>query len=122
MSRIYLARGRIPLQGGFLFRAVQTLSMGMTKADLAKKHSSLKRKLEELEEDYSGSEKELKDLKPLKVLSENEYHELSLKYGHVFEAKIGAEAIVELLEKIDIFVVDVLDIILTQNIVCHGCC
>ena len=60
------------------------------------------RKLEELEEDYSISEKELKDLKPMKIISENEYHELSLKYGHVFEAKIGAEAIDELLQKIDV--------------------
>ncbi|MFA5935988.1 MAG: DNA-directed RNA polymerase subunit beta' [Patescibacteria group bacterium] len=60
------------------------------------------RKLTELEEDYLIAEKELKELKPLKIISENEYHELSLKYGHVFEAKIGAEAIDELLKKIDV--------------------
>ncbi|MBU1032846.1 MAG: DNA-directed RNA polymerase subunit beta' [Patescibacteria group bacterium] len=61
-----------------------------------------KRRLEELDEDLSSSEKELKELKPLKILSENEYHEYSLKYGHVFEAKIGAEAINDLLQKIDV--------------------
>ena len=34
-------------------------------------------------------------------MSENEYRN-SLKYGHVFEAKIGAEAVDELLQKIDV--------------------
>lgn len=60
------------------------------------------RRLQELDEDFNTADKELKDLKPLKILSENEYHDLSLKYGHVFEAKIGAEAINELLGKIDV--------------------
>lgn len=60
------------------------------------------RKLKELEEDFSVVESELKDLEPMTILSENDYHDLSLKYGHVFEAKIGAEAIDELLHKIDV--------------------
>ncbi|MBU2613422.1 DNA-directed RNA polymerase subunit beta' [Patescibacteria group bacterium] len=70
--------------------------------ELDKLHGTKERQLEELEEDFSTSEHELKDLRPLKILSENEYHELSLKYGHVFEAKIGAEALDELLQKIDV--------------------
>ncbi len=70
--------------------------------ELDKVHGQKERKLKDLEEDFTTSEKELKDLKPLKILSENEYHELSLKYGHVFEAKIGAEAVDELLQKIDV--------------------
>lgn len=68
--------------------------------DRATAHSA--RRLEELEQDFSAVEKELKDLKPLKILSEAEYHDLSLKYGHVFEAKIGADAVDELLKKIDV--------------------
>jgi DNA-directed RNA polymerase subunit beta' len=71
-------------------------------AELDKLHGTKERKLEELDEDFSMTEKELKDLKVLRVISENEYHELSLKYGHVFEAKIGAEAVNELLAKIDV--------------------
>ncbi|MFZ2804516.1 MAG: DNA-directed RNA polymerase subunit beta' [Patescibacteria group bacterium] len=71
-------------------------------SELDKLHGNKERKMDELDEDFSISEKELKDLKPLKVLSENEYHDLSLKYGHVFEAKIGAEALHELLSKIDV--------------------
>lgn len=43
----------------------------------------------------------MKDLRPLKILSESEYHDASLRYGHVFEAKIGAEAVDELLKKMD---------------------
>jgi len=58
--------------------------------------------LEELQEDFSDAEKELKELKPLKIISEIEYHDLSLKYGHVFEAAIGAEAIRKLLERVDL--------------------
>ncbi len=71
-------------------------------AELDKVQGNKDRKIKELEGDFSAAEKELKDLKPLKILSENEYHELSLKFGHVFEAKIGAEAIDELLKKIDV--------------------
>jgi DNA-directed RNA polymerase subunit beta' len=65
-------------------------------------HRTKELKLKELEVDFSTTEKELKDLKPLKILAENEYHDLSLKYGHVFEAKIGAEAVNELLHKMDV--------------------
>ncbi len=59
-------------------------------------------RMKELDEDYTVVEKELKELKPLKIISENTYQEWSLKYGHLFEAGIGAEAIRELLDKIDI--------------------
>ncbi|MBU1034801.1 MAG: DNA-directed RNA polymerase subunit beta' [Patescibacteria group bacterium] len=69
---------------------------------LDKAQGTKERRLQELDEDFNTADKELKDLKPLKILSENEYHSLSLKYGHVFEAKIGAEAINELLGKIDV--------------------
>lgn len=54
-----------------------------------------------LEQEFNLAEKELKELKPLKIISEMAYHDLSLKYGHLFEAGIGAEAVRQLLEKID---------------------
>ncbi len=59
-------------------------------------------RLERLEEDFSLVLKELKDLKPLLILSEQQYQELSKKFGHIFEASIGAEAIRLLLAKIDL--------------------
>jgi DNA-directed RNA polymerase subunit beta' len=55
-----------------------------------------------LDEDFGVTQKELKELKPLLILSEQQYQSLSMKFGHVFEASIGAEAIRKLLEKIDL--------------------
>ena len=45
---------------------------------------------------------EVLSLKPLKILSEVEYHEFSLKYGEVFEAGTGAETLRKIFEKIDL--------------------
>jgi len=59
-------------------------------------------KVARLDEDYAQTQKELKDLKPLLILSEQQYQDLSLKFGHLFEAAIGAEAIRQLLSKIDL--------------------
>jgi len=59
-------------------------------------------KLARLEEDFGTVQKELKELKPLLILSEQQYQSLSLKFGHIFEAAIGAEAIRKLLIKIDL--------------------
>src|SRR3989339_263517 len=56
-------------------------------------------KLESLEKAAEQAKKELRDLKPFKIISENAYQDLSLKYGHVFEAGIGAEAVRQLLER-----------------------
>ena len=71
-------------------------------ADLEKIQTKKETRLKELESEFSTADKELKDLAPLTILSEMEYHDLSLKYGHLFEAKIGAEAIDELLRTIDL--------------------
>ncbi|TAK04275.1 DNA-directed RNA polymerase subunit beta' [Patescibacteria group bacterium] len=53
----------------------------------------------ELEEDFEEVEAELKDLKPMSIISEQTYHDYSLKYGHIFEAAIGAEAVKEMLSR-----------------------
>lgn len=55
-----------------------------------------------LETAFSQAQKELKDLKPLTIISENIYQNLSLKYGHIFSAGIGAEAVRVLLERLDL--------------------
>ncbi|MBP6942436.1 MAG: DNA-directed RNA polymerase subunit beta' [Candidatus Buchananbacteria bacterium] len=59
-------------------------------------------KIAELETTLATAETELKDLKPLKIISEHNFHDLSMKYGHIFEAGIGAEAIRELLTRLDL--------------------
>ncbi len=58
--------------------------------------------IKELNEAVDMAKKELKNLKVREIISESEYYDLSLKYGHVFEAQIGAEAIRNLLEEVDL--------------------
>ena len=58
-------------------------------------------KIKDLEEAVDLAKKELKELKVMEIISETKYQDLSLKYGHVFEASIGAEGVRELLERVD---------------------
>lgn len=60
-----------------------------------------KEKIEELKNIYRASKDELKNLKKLQIISEIEYFNLSSRYGHVFTAGIGAEAIRRILENIN---------------------
>ncbi|MFA5075884.1 MAG: DNA-directed RNA polymerase subunit beta' [Patescibacteria group bacterium] len=57
--------------------------------------------LAKLQEEFSETEKEIKDIKKLRIISEHEYQQLSLKYGPLFEAAIGAEAVQQLLKEIN---------------------
>ncbi|MDD5749414.1 MAG: DNA-directed RNA polymerase subunit beta' [Patescibacteria group bacterium] len=59
-------------------------------------------KIKTLEEAADTALKELKEIKEMQIISETKYQELALRYGHVFEASIGAEAVYELLKKIDL--------------------
>ena len=45
---------------------------------------------------------ELKGLRKYQIISETEFHDLSLKYGNVFEAGIGSETVRKLLEEINL--------------------
>ncbi len=58
-------------------------------------------KMKELSNAADIAKRELRGLEPLQILSEQSYHDLSLRYGHVFEAGIGAEAIRQLLAEIN---------------------
>jgi DNA-directed RNA polymerase subunit beta' len=55
-----------------------------------------------LEENLRTVEEDIKGIKPMVILSESKYRDLSLAYGHLFDAAIGAEAIRKLLERIDL--------------------
>jgi DNA-directed RNA polymerase subunit beta' len=61
-----------------------------------------KEKLDELDEALALAEQELKEVKAMKIISEHTYQDLSLKYGHIFDAGIGAEAIQQLLREVDL--------------------
>ncbi len=60
------------------------------------------KKIKDLDKAFKTALSELESIYPKKIISEHVYQDLSLKYGHVFVAKIGAEAIYELLQKIDL--------------------
>ncbi|MFA6369403.1 MAG: DNA-directed RNA polymerase subunit beta' [Patescibacteria group bacterium] len=82
-----------------LKRLKESPKEGQDEKSLAAEHNE---RVASLDEDFAVTLKELKDLKPLLVISEQQYQNLSLKFGHIFEAGIGAEAIRELLSKIDL--------------------
>ncbi len=60
------------------------------------------RKLTALEADFQQADKELKEIAVLRIISEQKYQELSLRYGHLFEAQIGAEAVYNLLSRVNL--------------------
>ena len=60
------------------------------------------RELSDLEVTYENAKTELEGLAPLTLLTEAKYRDLNLKYGDVFKADIGAEAVRNLLAEIDL--------------------
>ncbi len=72
------------------------------KEELARVESMSAEKLDELEKDFLQVDKDLKEIAPLKIISETTYHEWSMRYGHIFDAGIGAEAIIKLLERVNV--------------------
>jgi len=59
-------------------------------------------KKEGLEEGLKASVAEIESLQPLKLLNEEECRKLKDKYGDIFEAGMGAEAILQVLKQIDV--------------------
>ncbi len=70
--------------------------------DLDAHEASYVVKLEELHENHQTAKKELQSLEKNSVLTELEYREMNMKFGHVFVAGTGAESIRKLLEDIDL--------------------
>ncbi len=60
------------------------------------------RSKEKLRELASASKRALEAIAPWQVIDEVNYHRLSLKYGSVFEAEIGAEAIYNIFRDLDL--------------------
>ncbi len=56
---------------------------------------------ERLTEGLKASVAEIETLQPLKLLNEEEFRKLKDKYGAIFEAGMGAEAILQILKQID---------------------
>ncbi len=66
-----------------------------------KMKSRNRRDAKELREARDKAKEEVNSLKPLRVLSELEYHDFSLKYGEVFEAGTGAETLKKIFAETD---------------------
>ncbi|TFG35801.1 MAG: DNA-directed RNA polymerase subunit beta', partial [Parcubacteria group bacterium] len=58
--------------------------------------------VDSLKKSRDAAKDEIASLKPLKTLSEVDYHNLSLKYAEAFEAETAAEALRKIFEKIDL--------------------
>ncbi len=72
------------------------------KAELSHLEEIRNVKIAELDEDMEGVEVDLKEMKLMKIISEQTYHDWSLRYGHIFDAGIGAEAIQYLLKRVNV--------------------
>ncbi len=60
------------------------------------------RNLEEFDEQHRAAKNDLENLKVGKIFSELEYRDMSMKFGHVFKAGIGAEAIRSIIQNLDL--------------------
>ncbi len=55
-----------------------------------------------LKEKANQAKREIESIRQGKVLDESDYHKFALKYGSMFEARIGAEAIYDIFKNIDL--------------------
>ena len=97
VNEIKNKKGKLLQQGGNKLDIEQEINHGVESLEKDKDE-----KISDLEQVFSQTQKELKELKPLTVISENVYQNLSLKYGHIFSAGIGAEAVRKLLEQMNL--------------------
>jgi len=73
-----------------------------SKKQTSKLESDIALKLENLEKQHSKATDDLNNLRVGTVLTEMEYREMSMKFGHIFKAGTGAEAIHEIIANTDI--------------------
>ncbi|MDD5095179.1 MAG: DNA-directed RNA polymerase subunit beta' [Dehalococcoidia bacterium] len=69
--------------------------------DSGKRHQSEEQRAK-LQEEIAAKIKELEDIQPLKLLGVNEYRELKSRWGDMFKAGMGAEAIYDILTRLDL--------------------
>ncbi len=70
------------------------------KAEL--KGEALEEELQKLNTHRESAREEIKQIKPMEVFSEVEYHRLSVKYGEIFEAGTGAEVLKDIFKEINL--------------------
>lgn len=123
VSHIWFLRGVPSKMGTLLDLSVQSLekvvyfaSYIVTKIDeqareqvfkeidqeYSSKLKSDKSKRDELKSARDKAKEEVRSIHLYRVFSENEYRDLSMKYGEIFEAGTGAEAVRKIFEQIDL--------------------
>ena len=72
------------------------------KTDLPEKakEKKLEESLADLKDARDKAKKEVSEIKPMQILSEMDFHKLTLKYGEIFDAGTGAEIIRELFKNL----------------------
>ncbi len=115
-SKIGLALGISPSElerviyfSSYIITEVNELLRDKVLKDLETEYKSKQKEIkgsdeaqDDLREQYKTTKDELKMITPYRILSEVDYFNLSSRFGQVFSAGIGAEAVRKILEKIDI--------------------
>jgi DNA-directed RNA polymerase subunit beta' len=74
-----------------------------TEIEATEKDAELRQQqIDDLEQYRTTARDDLNQINPLEIISESKYRDFSLKFGEVFTAGIGAEAIKTLLEAVDL--------------------
>ena len=84
-----------------ILKEIETEYKQKTKLLKSQKGEGAKDDIQEIKVAKSKADEEIGRIKKHAILSEIEYYDLSLKYGEIFEAGTGAEALRKIFEKID---------------------
>ena len=87
---------------GLAAQAEAAIERAAIQAEIEALEDQLANEEKQLEEQMQVSVDELNDLRPHKLVPESRYRELNERYGDVFEAGMGAEAILAILRTIDL--------------------
>jgi len=93
----------------------ERIATGVGSKDEIEKEQALK--VEELSMVHDQAKKDIKNLENGQVLTELDYRDMSMKFGHVFEAGTGAEALRKIIEAMDLdsLIVELDELLLTAT-------
>lgn len=95
------ARAQEELEAAPLLAELESLRQSVN-AEIATIQEQLAQELETLRRKYDDEQEELLGLAPLQFLTEARLRELKSKWGQVFRAGMGAEALYEILQRMDL--------------------
>ena len=84
-----------------LLKAPEDTAVGV-RAQVAGIEESLEKELSQLEEDYETAIDDLDSIRPMMLVTETRFRELNGRFGHVFVARMGAEAVLDILREMDL--------------------